>query len=51
MDPISMALLVALAGGAGGEFGRQTWARLSALVTSPHPLPDTPGTGAPPPQG
>ncbi|MGQ4420122.1 hypothetical protein ACN6LA_007942, partial [Streptomyces sp. SAS_269] len=30
-----MALLAALAGGAGGELGRQTWAGLSALVRSP----------------
>ncbi|MBA4864018.1 hypothetical protein H1V43_22195 [Streptomyces sp. PSKA54] len=32
MDPVSVGLLVALAGGAGGEFGRQAWAGLSALV-------------------
>jgi hypothetical protein len=36
MDPISVGLLAALAGGAGGELGRQAWAGLSALVR--HPL-------------
>ncbi|WP_405775746.1 hypothetical protein [Streptomyces sp. NBC_01538] len=35
MDPISVALLAALAGGAGGEVGRQAWAGLSALVRRP----------------
>ncbi|MFD3622848.1 hypothetical protein ACFWWT_48685 [Streptomyces sp. NPDC058676] len=35
MDPISVALLAALAGGAGGEIGRQAWAGLSALVRRP----------------
>ncbi|MDX3067591.1 MULTISPECIES: hypothetical protein [Streptomyces] len=35
MDPISVALLGALAGGAGGEAGRQAWAALTALVRSP----------------
>ncbi|MGW0712100.1 hypothetical protein ACWD4G_40175 [Streptomyces sp. NPDC002643] len=40
MEPISIALLAALAGGAGGEFGRQTWAGLRAAV-------DTSGTSAP----
>lgn len=32
MDPVSVGLLAALAGGAGGEVGRQVWAGLSALV-------------------
>jgi hypothetical protein len=36
LEPISMGLLAALAGGAGGELGRQAWAGLSALV---RPLP------------
>ncbi|MFF4576752.1 hypothetical protein [Streptomyces sp. NPDC001410] len=35
MDPVSVGLLAALAGGAGGEFGRQMWAGLTALVQRP----------------
>ncbi|MGW2056265.1 hypothetical protein ACWCOZ_20520 [Streptomyces sp. NPDC001840] len=35
MDPISVGLLAALAGGTGGEVGRQAWAGLSALVRRP----------------
>ncbi|MFG3291584.1 hypothetical protein ACGF3G_22590 [Streptomyces sp. NPDC048179] len=35
MDPISAGLLTALAGGAGGELGRQVWAGLGALVRRP----------------
>ncbi|MFF5104181.1 hypothetical protein [Streptomyces sp. NPDC000134] len=35
MDPISVALLAALAGGLGGEAGRQTWEGLVALVRRP----------------
>lgn len=35
MDPISVGLLAALAGGAGGEVGRQAWAGLNALVRRP----------------
>ncbi|MGW1072263.1 hypothetical protein [Streptomyces sp. NPDC002537] len=35
MDPISTELLAALAGGAGGELGRQMWAGLRALVSRP----------------
>jgi hypothetical protein len=35
MDPISVMLLAALAGGAGGEMGRQAWAGLTALVRRP----------------
>ncbi|MFJ9945542.1 hypothetical protein [Streptomyces erythrochromogenes] len=35
MDPVSVALLAALAGGVAGEVGRQTWASLSALVRRP----------------
>ncbi|MEW2131899.1 hypothetical protein [Streptomyces sp. NPDC005435] len=35
MDPVSVALLVSLAGGAGGELGKQAWAGLSALVRRP----------------
>lgn len=35
MDPVSTALLIALAGGAGGEVGRQTWAALTNLIRRP----------------
>ncbi|MGW0705241.1 hypothetical protein ACWD4G_04585 [Streptomyces sp. NPDC002643] len=35
MEPVSVALLAALAGGAGGELGRQSWASLSELVRRP----------------
>ncbi|MFC8710687.1 hypothetical protein ACFUCQ_12275 [Streptomyces sp. NPDC057197] len=35
MDPVSVALLGALAGGAGGELGQQAWAGLTALVRRP----------------
>lgn len=35
MDPVSVALLAALAGGAGGELGQQAWAGLTALVRRP----------------
>ncbi|MEU9405826.1 hypothetical protein AB0E08_08980 [Streptomyces sp. NPDC048281] len=35
MDPVSVGLLAALAGGAGGEAGRQVWAGLGALVRRP----------------
>ncbi|MEU1519021.1 hypothetical protein ABZ490_43980 [Streptomyces sp. NPDC005811] len=35
MDPVSVGLLAALAGGAGGEVGQQAWAGLSALVRRP----------------
>lgn len=35
MDPISVALLAALAGGAGGELGRQAWTGLTTLVRRP----------------
>ncbi|MFJ2833664.1 hypothetical protein ACIPC1_40020 [Streptomyces sp. NPDC087263] len=35
MDPISVGLLAALAGGFGGEAGRQVWASLSNLVHRP----------------
>ncbi|OIJ68858.1 hypothetical protein [Streptomyces mangrovisoli] len=35
MDPVSVGLLAALAGGAGGEMGRQVWAKLSTLVRLP----------------
>lgn len=35
MDPISAAVLAALAGGMGGEAGRQAWTALSALIRRP----------------
>ncbi|MFE7076935.1 hypothetical protein ACFU96_43285 [Streptomyces sp. NPDC057620] len=35
VDPVSVGLLVALAGGAGGELGRQMWSGLSTLVQRP----------------
>lgn len=35
VDPVSVALLAALAGGAAGEVGRQAWAGLSTLVRRP----------------
>ncbi|OAH10246.1 hypothetical protein [Streptomyces jeddahensis] len=35
MDPVSVGLLAALAGGVGGEIGRQAWAALSELVRRP----------------
>lgn len=41
MDPVSVGLLAALAGGAGGEIGREAWAGLTRLVRRPAPaLPD-----------
>jgi hypothetical protein len=35
VDPVSVGLLLSLAGGAGGELGRQTWAGLGSLVRRP----------------
>ncbi|WP_033226944.1 MULTISPECIES: hypothetical protein [unclassified Streptomyces] len=35
MDPISAAALAALAGGVGGEAGRNAWQALSALIRRP----------------
>lgn len=35
MDPVSVAILIALAGGAGGEVGRQAWVTLTGLVRRP----------------
>lgn len=35
MDPVSVGLLMAVAGGAGGEVGRRAWTGLSALVRRP----------------
>ncbi|MET8830924.1 hypothetical protein ABZX40_29240 [Streptomyces sp. NPDC004610] len=42
MEPISVALLAALAGGAGGELGREAWAGLSALIRRPFRRGDAP---------
>ncbi|QMV24567.1 hypothetical protein GQS52_25480 [Streptomyces sp. SCUT-3] len=51
MEPISTALLAALAGGAGGELGRQAWAWLGALARTPFrrsagDSPDAPEPGS-----
>ena len=35
MEPISLGLLMALVGGAGGEMGKQAWTSLAALVRRP----------------
>lgn len=35
MDPVSIGLLAAAAGGAGGEAGRHAWCSLAALVRRP----------------
>ncbi|MEU6225373.1 hypothetical protein [Streptomyces sp. NPDC047042] len=43
MDPISVTLLAALAGGLGGEAGRQAWQGLTALVRRPFQRGDTEG--------
>ncbi|MFC9248991.1 hypothetical protein ACFT7S_34665 [Streptomyces sp. NPDC057136] len=40
MDPISLGVLAALAGGAGGEIGRQAWVGLTGLVRRRGPAPD-----------
>ncbi|MEV8544157.1 hypothetical protein [Streptomyces sp. NPDC051572] len=48
MDPVSVGLLASLAGGAGGEVGRQMWTALATLVRRPfHRGDDT--TGGPGP--
>jgi hypothetical protein len=47
VDPISVALLAALAGGAGGEMGRQAWAGLSSLVRRPFLRAQGDSSGAP----
>jgi len=41
MDPITIAVLAALAGGVGGEVGRQAWTSLTALVRR-RPAPTAP---------
>jgi hypothetical protein len=45
MDPISVGLLAAVASGAGGEMGKQAWAKLSALVHKPFQKGDTFSSG------
>ncbi|MFD9423922.1 MULTISPECIES: hypothetical protein [unclassified Streptomyces] len=50
MDPISLGVLAALAGGAGGEIGRQAWSGLTGLVRRRRdPAPGTPDGAAPEP--
>ncbi|ODA69390.1 hypothetical protein [Streptomyces sp. AVP053U2] len=44
MDPITAAALAALAGGLGGEAGRQAWQGLTALVRRPFGRAATQGT-------
>ncbi|MGW7431366.1 hypothetical protein ACWGIN_17645 [Streptomyces sp. NPDC054861] len=44
MDPITAAALAALAGGLGGEAGRQAWQGLNALVRRPFGRAATQGT-------
>ncbi|MEU6071444.1 hypothetical protein ABZ864_45170 [Streptomyces sp. NPDC047082] len=46
MDPVSVALLGALAGGMGGEAGRQAWAGLTALMGRPFQRGDADGPAA-----
>ncbi|MFD4335870.1 hypothetical protein ACFWPP_01400 [Streptomyces anulatus] len=47
MEQISAMLLGALAGGAGGEVGRQVWAALTALVRRPFGRGEADGDNAP----
>jgi hypothetical protein len=47
VEPISVVLLVALAGGAGGELGRQAWAGLSTMVRRPFQRVGSAGTASP----
>ena len=47
MDPISAEVLAALAGGAGGEMGKQAWTSLSALVRKPFAHVDHDGAAQP----
>ena len=49
MEPISMALLAALAAGAGGEAGRHAWEGLTALVRRPFRRDGVDEGGGPPP--
>ncbi|MGW0791196.1 hypothetical protein ACWD04_23875 [Streptomyces sp. NPDC002911] len=44
MDPITAATLAALAGGLGGEAGRQVWQGLTTLVQRPFRRAETQGT-------
>ena len=46
MEPISVAALAALAGGIGGEAGRQAWVALSALVRRPFQRGEIDGAGS-----
>ncbi|MFD4955252.1 hypothetical protein [Streptomyces sp. NPDC058451] len=42
MDPVSVTLLAALAGGAAGEIGKQAWTSLGELVRRPFRSRDEP---------
>ncbi|NUU24955.1 MAG: hypothetical protein HOV68_26135 [Streptomycetaceae bacterium] len=46
MEPISAALLGAIARGAGGDAGHEAWAALRALVRRPSPRSGTSGDAA-----
>jgi len=46
MEPISVAALAALAGGIGGEAGRQAWVAPSALVRRPFQRGEIEGAGS-----
>lgn len=46
MEPIPVALLGAIAGGSGGDSGRDAWASLRALVSRPFRRSGTSGTAA-----
>lgn len=46
MDPVTVALLVALASGAGGAAGQQTWGALSRLLRRPFQTPTSTGQDA-----
>lgn len=47
MDPISVALLAAMAGGLGGEAGQQAWQGLVALVRRPFRHTEAVSSGEP----
>ncbi|MFJ9372660.1 hypothetical protein [Streptomyces sp. NPDC101455] len=47
MDPISVALLAAMAGGLGGEAGQQAWQGLVALIRRPFRHTEAVSSGEP----
>ncbi|WP_328721996.1 hypothetical protein OHT52_22545 [Streptomyces sp. NBC_00247] len=51
MDPITAAVLTALAGGVGGDLGRQAWQGLTALVRRPFRRGSADDVRAEPPPG